>query len=132
MEMTSEAIAPVNGRSRKHRSAVTAGNRLFEPSSTDGRTCASRRFSDILWQIQADLGGAEHLSEGQRQLCRRAATMCVQLESMEGEAVAGRAFDLYAFGSLSSHLRRIFETIGLERRRRDITPDLKTYLQAKG
>ena len=29
-------------------------------------------------------------------------------------------------------LRRVFEAIGLKRAPRDVTPDLKSYLQAKG
>jgi hypothetical protein len=102
-------------RSRNNRSAVSNGNRLFAPDVTDGRTCAARRFRDILEQIQYDLGGADRLSEGQRQLCRRAATMSMQCELMEAEAVAGRAFDVDCFCQLTDRLGRCLQRLGLER-----------------
>jgi hypothetical protein len=110
---------------------ATNGNRLFAPDVTDGRTCAARRFRDILEQIQADLGGADRLSEGQRQLCRRAATMSMSCELMEAEAVAGRAFDVDCFGQLTDRLGRCLQRLGLERKAKDVTPSLQDYLQAK-
>jgi hypothetical protein len=38
----------------------------------------------------SDLGGPDTLSEGQRQLARRAMMLATQCEIMEGEAVAGK------------------------------------------
>jgi hypothetical protein len=35
----------------------------------------------------------------------------------------GAEVDLDAYGRASSHLRRLFETIGVERKARDVTPD---------
>jgi hypothetical protein len=124
-------IAPLVARPRNNRSAVSNGNRLFAPDVTDGRTCAARRFRDILEQIQYDLGGTDRLSEGQRQLCRRAATMSMQCELMEVEAVAGRAFDVDCFGQLTDRLGRCLQRLGLDRKPRDVTPTLQSYLQAK-
>jgi hypothetical protein len=90
-----------------------------------------RRYRDVLEQIEEDLGGGEHLSEGQRQLARRAATLCTQAEIMEASAVAGREFDVQCFTTIVNCLRRLLETVGLERRSRDITTSLSNYLQAK-
>jgi hypothetical protein len=87
---------------------------------------------NILQQIHADLGGADRLSEGQRQLCRRAATMSMHCELMEAEAVAGRVFDIDVFGTLTDRLGRCLQRLGLERVSRDCTPSLSAYLQAKG
>ena len=126
-----ETTASLVRRPRNNRSAVSNGNRLFAPDSVDGRSVAARRFHDILEQIQADLGGADRMSEGQRQLCRRAATMSMQCELMEAEAVAGRVFDVDCFGQLCDRLGRCLQRIGLERKPRDVTPSLHSYLQAK-
>jgi hypothetical protein len=117
---TAENITPLARRPRNNRSAVSNGNRLFLPDSVDGRSVAARRFHDVLEQILADLGGAEHLSEGQRQLARRAATMAMQCELMEAEAVAGRDFDIDCFGQLTDRLGRCFQRLGLARRARPV------------
>jgi len=47
---------------------------------------------------------------------------------MEGRLSQGEPVDLDAFTRAASHLRRILETLGLERRTRDITPKLSSYL----
>jgi hypothetical protein len=128
MDSISETIMPLVARPRNNRSAVSNGNRLFAPETVDGRSVAARRFHDILQQIQADLGGADRLSEGERQLCRRAATMSMTCELMEAEAVAGRAFDVDSFGQLTDRLGRCFQRLGLERRSVDVSPTLPGYL----
>src|SRR5580704_12554273 len=91
--------APVAGRSRHHRSAVTNRTKLFAIEGMDGRTGQARRYRDILTQIECDAGGIDNLSEGQRQLCRRAATLSFTAECMEVDAVAGNAFDIDLFGT---------------------------------
>jgi hypothetical protein len=118
-------------RSRTNRAKITNGTALFNPATVDGRSQPARRFHDVLHQILADLGGADRLSEGQRQLCRRAATMSLTCELMEAEAVAGRAFDVDCFGQLTDRLGRCFQRLGLERKTRDVTPSLQDYLEAK-
>jgi hypothetical protein len=126
-----ENTAPVAGRSRHHRSAVTNRTKLFAVEGMDGRTGQARRYRDILTQIECDVGGIDNLSEGQRQLCRRAATLSFTAECMEVDVVAGKAFDIDLFGQLTDRLGRCLQRLGLERKARDITPDLKSYLAAK-
>ena len=58
-------------RSPYNRSRVANGKLL---PATDGRSLAARRFRD-LYEDTDGLGGANHLSEGQRQLARRAAML---------------------------------------------------------
>jgi hypothetical protein len=82
------------------RSAVTNGTQLFVVDTIDGRSKEARRFRDVLGQIMDDLGGTDHLSEGQKQLARRAALMSVECEKLEAKAVAGEKIDLEAFGKL--------------------------------
>ena len=87
----------------------------------DGRSKEARRFRDVLAEIISDLGGADHLSEGQRQLARRCAMMSVECERMEGEAVAGKPIDLEVFGKLADRIGRAFQRLGLKRVAKTVT-----------
>jgi hypothetical protein len=118
-------------RPRNNRSKVSNGTTLFAPDLTDGRSRSGRRFRDILDEIHSDLGGTEHLSEGQRQLCRRAATLSMTAEGMESHAVMGEPFDVDLYGQLTDRLGRCLQRLGLERRSRDVTPKLSDYLEAR-
>jgi len=62
-----------------------------------------------------DLGGVDHLSEGQKQLIRRAATLSIMAEAMEADAVRNLAFDGEAYGVLCDRLGRCLQRLGLER-----------------
>jgi hypothetical protein len=44
----------------------------------------------------------------------------------------GEPVDLDVFTRSASHLRRIFETLGVERRPRDVTPDPLEYAKSYG
>ena len=76
---------------------------------------------DVLEQIIADMSGPEGLSEGQRQLARRAATIAIACERLEGEAAAGHEINLEVYGTLTDRLGRCFQRLSpsLERRARD-------------
>jgi hypothetical protein len=116
---------------RRHRSAVSNGSRLFAVEPLDGRTHAAMRFRDLNDDIIADLGGRDRLSTGQIQLVRRAATLSIMAEAMEADAVASKAFDVDLYGQLTDRLGRCLARLGLERKARDVTPTLQSYLQAK-
>ncbi len=118
---TSDRLLP------KQRSAVTNGHRLFVQG--DGNSPWTRRYKDLIHEHADDLGGADHLSQAQLSLIRRAATISVQLEAMEGLLSQGADADMDLFGRLSGHLRRIFESLGIDRRKKDITPDLGDYIE---
>jgi hypothetical protein len=127
----SHATRCVPGRipARKdQRSAVTNGKRLHV--IRPGDTAWARRFRDVLAEIVSDLGGSDILSEGQRQLARRCATIAVQCEKLEGEAAAGNDIDLDLYGTLTDRLGRCFARLGLKRQAKDVTPapSLQQYL----
>jgi hypothetical protein len=120
---------PSSGTARAGRSAVTNGKRLHVVRPGD--TAWARRFRDVLAEIISDLGGHDGgLSEGQRQLARRCATIAIACERMEGEAAAGNPIDLDVYGTLTDRLGRAFGRLGLRRRARDVTPSLEAYLAA--
>jgi hypothetical protein len=112
-------------RAPRQRSAVTNGRRLFVEG--DGNSAWSRRYRDLVAGHVADMGGRELLSEAQLSLVRRASAIELELEQMEGKLSMGEQIDLDVFTRAASHLRRIFETLGVERRPRDVTPTLEEY-----
>lgn len=107
--------------SKRKRSSVTNGNKAFIEG--DGNSPWYRRFKDLLALHVEDLGGPELLSEAQISLCRRAATLEVELERIEGQLSLGNDADLDAYNRHAGGLRRILETLGVERVKRDLTPN---------
>jgi hypothetical protein len=82
----------------------------------DKRGPVARRFRDLVGEITGDLGGPEELSENQRQLIRRAASLSVWCESEEAKMADGEEVDIDRFQRTSNSLRRLAETLGLDRR----------------
>jgi hypothetical protein len=121
----------------KTRSVATNGTRLSP--EIDGRTVWARRCRDLIRLHIADLGGEAEISEAERSLVRRAATLATELERLEAQFAAAGAADpdtLDLYGRQAGTLKRILEGLGLKRRPRecpqgcgprDVTPDLKTY-----
>ena len=96
----------------------------------DANSAWSRRFHDLVISHINDVSaghGANVLSEAQLSLCRRAAAIECELERLDAMLSRGEAVNLDAYGRAASHLRRLFETLGLERRLKDVTPDPLTY-----
>jgi hypothetical protein len=88
------------------RSRVANGSKLLP--LTDGRSAAARRFRDLFEDICVDLGGAAHLSEGQRQLVRRAAMLSAESERLEALAAPGEpGFDIDLYGLARIGLKRV-------------------------
>src|SRR5262249_24833839 len=98
---------------KRPRSAVTSGRKLL--IGGDPNSAWSRRYHDLVTRHVADLGGRDMLSEAQLSLVRRAAALAVELESMEARMSEGQAVNLDTFGRAASHLRRLYESIGLKR-----------------
>jgi hypothetical protein len=127
-ESSATRAAPA-ARAPRQRSAVTNGRRMFVDG--DGNSAWSRRYRDLIAGHVADLGGMPALSEAQLSLVKRASAIECELEQQEGKLSQGEEINLDEFTRAASHLRRIFETVGIERRPRDVTHDLTAYLAAQ-
>jgi hypothetical protein len=113
-----------------HRSAITNGSRALV--GVDGRGTWARRFRDILSAHLVDLGGEACCTEAVKAIARRAATLGVELEMLEARfATAGSAtaLDLDLYARIAGAQRRLLEALGLQRRMRDVTPDLTNYIR---
>jgi hypothetical protein len=104
---------------RRPRSAVTSGRKLFVAGNPN--SAWARRFFDITQGLVGDAGGRDRMSEAKFALCKRAAALQCELEQLEGRLSQGEEVDLDKFGRAASHLRRILETLGLERIPRDVS-----------
>ena len=111
-----------------NRSRITNGSELLP--GVDGRSTWVRRLRDLIGLHISDLGGEDAISEAERSIVRRAATLTVELERMEAVfATAGeaKASDLDLYQRTAGNLRRLLESVGLERRQRNVTPSITEY-----
>lgn len=127
------ATAEIEPQKSKGRSRVSNGSALFVEGGSDGRSPWARRFRDLIAEHVSDMGGADSLSEAQRSIVRRAATLEVQLEQLEARFSEGPAAgdDLGMYSTLSNTLRRLLADIGLERRVKDIAPDIRSFMKER-
>jgi hypothetical protein len=121
------AAAKQCGRSRVTNSAARGS--IVWLDRIDKRGPVARRFKDLVALVTADLGGPTELSEGQRQMIRRIASMSVWCESEEAKMADGDEVDIDRFQRTANSLRRLCESIGLRRVARDITPSLGQILR---
>jgi hypothetical protein len=126
VDRTGTAAPTRRRRSPFVRSAVSNNKRLFVEGA--GKSAWARRYRDLLELHADDLGGASMLSEAQHSLIRRVATLEIELERLEGRLSEGNDVDLEVYGRTASHLRRMLETLGIERAKRDVTPALSDYV----
>jgi len=97
-------------------------------AGVDGRSLMARRFREIVTGIEADLGG--DLTEAQKHLLARAATLAVWSEARETDLANGIDFDAVQYATISNAMRRLLSDLGLERRARDVT-SLSDYIAGK-
>ena len=58
--------------------------------------------------------------------------LSAESERMEALAARGEAeFDIDLYGMICDRLGRLFGRLGLERKSKDVTPDLRSYLAGK-
>lgn len=139
--MKTDAATPISPgrtkvdlRTKRFRSAITNGRTLLP--DLDHRGAWARRFRDLIALHIADLGGIENCSQAELALVRHVAQLRLQLELQEqlwaerfdGVAPVKRLQD---YQRVVGTLRRVLKTLGLERRAKDVTPDLQTYLSSK-
>lgn len=127
MPADTPTIAPVKVPRRGQKSRLVTLNDL------DQRTSAARRVREVMAALESDLGGSDHLSTAQRILVQRIAVQAAIIENSEASWARGEAVDIGSYTTMVNALRRNLETIGLERRARDVNftiDDLAREFQA--
>ena len=111
------------------RSRISNGRDVLP--DIDGRSAIARRYRDLVAALASDMGGADSMSEVRAQLARRFAALAVQAEALEAALVRGEPIDLAEHALISSTLVRLASRLGIERRAKNIVPDLHDYLDRK-
>lgn len=107
--------------------------RLLSLSDLDGRTNAAKAARALIADLESDLGGADRLSAAERALVVRAAVTGAMVEHLEATWLSGGEYDVAAYTTLAKLQLRLLTALGLQRRPRDVTPDLTDYVaQAAG
>lgn len=117
---------------RPNRSKTTNGTAVVV--GADGRSLWQRRFRDLVDLHISDLGGKDGISQAEYSIVRRVATLTVELEKLEmrfADADHANSKDLDLYQRAAGNLRRLLESIGLERKARDITPTLEQFLAGR-
>jgi hypothetical protein len=118
----------------KLRSAVTNGRRVL--ADVDHRGAEMRRLRDLVHLHVSDLGGENSLSHAERVLVGRASMLTLQCELMEGrfaqkEGAEATPNELETYQRCANTLRRLLESLGLQRRSKNITPTLAQYRESQ-
>jgi hypothetical protein len=118
--------APIDGRSAADPPPKPGAKvRLLTLASLDARTAAARRARQLIEAIESDLGGADRLTEGARQLVQRAAVLGTFIVPCEAQWLGGGGGRPRG---LSRGQRRVLATIGLGARR---DPDARGVSRGK-
>lgn len=115
---------------------LTAGNdadktKLLTIAQLDGRTVAAKNVRSLIDAIEDDLGGADRLTAAERQVVKRAAVAGAMIEHIEAVWLTSNELDVAAYTALVNVQRRLLTTVGLQRRAKDVTPDLAKYIAAQ-
>src|SRR6516164_4525080 len=105
--------------------------RLLSLHDLDRRTAAYQRTVALIDAIEADAGGHDQLTTGQRQIVQRIALTCALAEHLEARWLSGEEIDPVLYCTLANAQKRLLESVGLRRVPRDVTPSLAEYLRSR-
>jgi hypothetical protein len=130
--MSLDAAELETGKSADSTPKVRANGKakLLTLSDIDARTRAHRETRKLIEAIELDLGGADRLSTGERQLVQRAAVLGALLCDTESRWIDGEPIDPTTYCTTINAQCRLLEVLGLSRRPRDVSQDLSSYLAA--
>lgn len=131
MHTAEPTVSGERRRPKRVRSKVTslARDGVFTwLENRDKRGPVARRFADLAAEWVSDQGGPGGLSEAQRQLIRRCSALATWCESEEAKMADGEDVDIDRYQRTSNSLRRLCESLGIERKQRDPFADLTGYI----
>jgi hypothetical protein len=118
-----ESVQPVEGRKRTRSGRQRRGRqlvRLKTLAALDSRTHAAIKAKALISALESDLGGPEHVTVAERQIVQHAGVLGAVIEHQEALWLAGEEVDETALLAAVNCQRRLLETVGLQRRAKDI------------
>jgi hypothetical protein len=122
--------APRRATNLAQYARTRVGNGVELLPGVDKRSFWVRRAKELIGDYISDLGGTENTSAAERSLVRRASVLTVELERLEVKFAADSAAsnsDLDLYVRSVGGLRRLLETIGIQRRAKTVEPDPLDY-----
>ena len=123
----------VKATHKMFKTALGNGRSLVADNSLDGRSSWARRCRELIDAHCNDLGGFDNMSEAEKALVKRGVMLELQLELLEvrfaknnGEALPDQ---LKSYQMATNSLRRLWQTLGLRRRPKDVTLTLGEVLR---
>jgi hypothetical protein len=114
-----------------HNKSSSGKARLLSLHDIDRRTAAYQKTVALITAIEADLGGSDRISTGERQIVQRAALTGALVEDLETRWLQGQPIDPAVYCTLANCQRRLLETVGLRRVPREVVPSPLQYLAAQ-
>jgi hypothetical protein len=113
------------------RSPKTRKVRLRTLDDLDCRSRAARHALELRDGFLRDLGGEDRASVAQCEMAQRASILGAMLEDDDARWLRGEPVNRLEYATLSNAQRRVCESLGFERKPKDITPDLRKYIEQK-
>jgi hypothetical protein len=104
---------------------------LLTARDLDKRSNAYKAFTQLMAEIEIDLGGRDALSVIERQLIAAFVGAAITLQHFNTQLALGQKVDLAQFTGVASSMVRIAAKLGLRRRQREIEQTLDEYLRDK-
>ncbi len=130
--MAADADATIDGCNAEGLMKAGGKVRMLTLDDLDRRTRAYQATAEIRDGVMSDLGGVEQLTVLHRTLAESVAVLSTMIRDMEVRWLKGESIDLAEYTALINARRREAQTVGLDRRARDITPDLRDYVRQAG
>src|SRR5262245_48085387 len=135
-DTAAKSSAELVGRKMRARSRITNGTALLP--SVDGRSVWARLMRDTYSAVLAHCGGADAVSELEKLAARRIGALEAELIHLEDNFARARSEDrapdsasIDLYQRIANTQRRLAESLGWQRRQRDVTPTLSEYLKSK-
>jgi hypothetical protein len=108
-------MRPANGNKKLRKLMI-----LPEIGAVDGRTRPALKFREMAEGMAADRGGRDTLTRGEEALIRRAAGLEVLADQLERQLLLGEDISVVDYGNVVARQTRVLQTLGLDRRARDV------------